>query len=73
MTRQLKITRDQRIGLRYAMPAMTPGQTAGYITHHLQLAGRADWGAPRLPDSPSIRMVVWKGEVIASTEEELLS
>ena len=37
--------------------------------------GRAgvDWGAPRLPDSPSIRMDVWKGEVIASTEEELLS
>jgi transposase len=34
---------------------------------------RAAWGAPRLPDSPSIRMVVWKGEVIASTEEELLS
>jgi hypothetical protein len=31
------------------------------------------WGAPRLPDSPSIRMDVWKGEVIASTEEELLS
>jgi hypothetical protein len=25
---------------------------------------RAAWGAPRLPDSPSIRMVVWKGEVI---------
>jgi type II secretory pathway predicted ATPase ExeA len=24
------------------MPAMTPEQTAGYITHHLQLAGRAD-------------------------------
>jgi type II secretory pathway predicted ATPase ExeA len=42
MTRQLKITRDQRIGLRYAMPAMTAGQTAAYITHHLQLAGRAD-------------------------------
>ena len=33
---------DQRIGLRYAMPAMTPEQTAGDITHHLQLAGRAD-------------------------------
>jgi len=33
---------DQRIGLRYAMPAMTTEQTAGYITHHLQLAGRAD-------------------------------
>jgi hypothetical protein len=31
------------------------------------------WGVPRLPDSPSIRMDVWKGEVIASTEEELLS
>ena len=35
--------------------------------------GTAGWGAPRLPDSPSIRMGVWKGEVIASTEEELLS
>ena len=34
---------------------------------------RETWGAPRLPDSPSIRMDVWKGEVIASTEEELLS
>src|SRR6266571_7017252 len=34
---------------------------------------RENWGAPRLPDSPSIRMDVWKGEVIASTEEELLS
>ena len=33
---------DQRIGLRYAMPAMTGEQTAGYITHHLQLAGRSD-------------------------------
>ena len=32
-----------------------------------------NWGAPKLPDSPSIRMDVWKGEVIASTEEELLS
>jgi hypothetical protein len=31
------------------------------------------WGAPKPPDSPSIRMDVWKGEVIASTEEELLS
>jgi hypothetical protein len=31
------------------------------------------WGAPKLPDSPSNRMDVWKGEVIASTEEELLS
>ena len=33
---------DQRIGLRYAMPAMTPAQTADYITHHLKLAGRSD-------------------------------
>ena len=33
---------DQRIALRYAMPAMTPEQTGGYITHHLKLAGRAD-------------------------------
>src|SRR5260370_1055362 len=29
---------DQRIGLRYAMPAMTPAQTSDYITHHLKLA-----------------------------------
>ena len=33
---------DQRIGLRYAMPAMTGEQTAAYLTHHLQLAGRSD-------------------------------
>ena len=33
---------DQRIALRYAMPALTAGQTAGYITHHLKLAGRSD-------------------------------
>ena len=31
------------------------------------------WSAPKLPDSPSNRMDVWKGEVIAPTEEELLS
>jgi hypothetical protein len=36
-------------------------------------SGEGTWGAPKLPDSPSIRMDVWKGEVIASTEEELLS
>ena len=30
-------------------------------------------GCPEASDSPSIRMDVWKGEVIASTEEELLS
>jgi type II secretory pathway predicted ATPase ExeA len=33
---------DQRIALRYAMPAMTPEQTGTYITHHLKLAGRSD-------------------------------
>jgi type II secretory pathway predicted ATPase ExeA len=33
---------DQRIGLRYSMPAMTREETAGYITHHLKLAGRSD-------------------------------
>lgn len=33
---------DQRIGLRYAMPAMTTEETASYITHHLKLAGRSD-------------------------------
>jgi hypothetical protein len=33
----------------------------------------ASWSAPKLPDSPSNRMDVWKGEVIAPAEEELLS
>jgi len=33
---------DQRIALRYAMPAMTAEQTSGYLTHHLKLAGRSD-------------------------------
>jgi type II secretory pathway predicted ATPase ExeA len=33
---------DQRIALRYAMPAMATEETASYITHHLKLAGRSD-------------------------------
>ena len=33
---------DQRIALRYAIPAMTAAQTASYISHHLKLAGRSD-------------------------------
>jgi type II secretory pathway predicted ATPase ExeA len=33
---------DQRIALRYAIPAMTAAETASYITHHLKLAGRTD-------------------------------
>lgn len=33
---------DQRIGLRYAMPGMEPGETTDYISHHLTLAGRTD-------------------------------
>ena len=33
---------DQRIALRFAMPAMTPAETTSYISHHLNLAGRSD-------------------------------
>ena len=33
---------DQRIALRYAMPRMTAAETAGYLRHHLKLAGRSD-------------------------------
>jgi type II secretory pathway predicted ATPase ExeA len=33
---------DQRIGLRYTLPGMTPAETTSYLTHHLKLAGRAD-------------------------------
>jgi type II secretory pathway predicted ATPase ExeA len=33
---------DQRIALRYTLPAMTAEETASYIRHHLTLAGRSD-------------------------------
>jgi type II secretory pathway predicted ATPase ExeA len=33
---------DQRIALRYTLPAMTPDETSNYIRHHLALAGRSD-------------------------------
>lgn len=33
---------DQRIGLRYAMPPMTPEETGSYLRHHLSIAGRSD-------------------------------
>jgi type II secretory pathway predicted ATPase ExeA len=33
---------DQRITLRYAMNGMTDTETASYLTHHLNLAGRSD-------------------------------
>ncbi len=33
---------DQRIALRYALPAMTEPETRDYLTHHLKLAGRSD-------------------------------
>ena len=33
---------EQRIALRYAMPPMTPTETASYLKHHLALAGRSD-------------------------------
>lgn len=33
---------DQRIGLRYSMPPMTPTETGHYLAHHLALAGRKD-------------------------------
>jgi type II secretory pathway predicted ATPase ExeA len=33
---------EQRVGLRYTMPAMNAQETSSYITHHLKLAGRGD-------------------------------
>ena len=33
---------EQRITVRRAMTGMTSDETAGYIRHHLQLAGRSD-------------------------------
>jgi type II secretory pathway predicted ATPase ExeA len=33
---------DQRISVRHHMSGMTNDETAGYIRHHLSLAGRSD-------------------------------
>ena len=33
---------DQRVSVRYALAGMTAQDTAGYLTHHLKIAGRAD-------------------------------
>jgi type II secretory pathway predicted ATPase ExeA len=33
---------EQRTSLRYTMPGMTQSETASYISHHVNLAGRAD-------------------------------
>ena len=33
---------DQRIALRYHLDGMDLGETVGYLTHHLKLAGRSD-------------------------------
>ena len=33
---------DQRIAVRYHMTGMTAEETAGYLRHHLALAGRSD-------------------------------
>jgi hypothetical protein len=33
---------DQRILVRYALAGMTATETAGYITHHVKIAGRTD-------------------------------
>jgi type II secretory pathway predicted ATPase ExeA len=46
LRRQMKLAvlaaLEQRIGLRYSMPPMTPTETTGYVKHHLALAGRSD-------------------------------
>ena len=33
---------DQRIAVRYALPGMSPADTADYIRHHTRIAGRDD-------------------------------
>ncbi len=33
---------DQRVALRYSMTGMDRDETAGYVVHHLRLAGRSD-------------------------------
>ncbi len=57
------------------LPAASSGLPKDSVVNVTALVtpDKTDWGAPKLPDSPSNRMDVWKGEVIASTEEELLT
>ena len=77
LERDFRITKADDLDLRpiyHYLPGRVRGHVlicmlACYLTWHL----RAAWGAPKLPDSPSNRMDVWKGEVIAPTEEELLT
>lgn len=33
---------DQRVALRYSMAGMDAPETAGYVAHHLKIAGRSD-------------------------------
>ena len=33
---------DQRVGMRYAIPGLSPEETTSYVQHHLALAGRSD-------------------------------
>lgn len=33
---------DQRVALRYSMAGMDSAETAGYVAHHLKIAGRSD-------------------------------
>lgn len=33
---------DQRVALRYSMTGMDASETAGYVAHHLKIAGRSD-------------------------------
>jgi type II secretory pathway predicted ATPase ExeA len=33
---------DQRLTLRYVVPPMSAEETAGYVSHHVKLAGRSD-------------------------------
>lgn len=33
---------DQRIAVRFQMNGMSRDETAGYVTHHLKLAGRSE-------------------------------
>ena len=57
-----------------ARPSPTwPPRAPRHDTDGKPAPSQARTTAPRLPDSPSIRMDVWKGEIIASTEEELLT
>jgi type II secretory pathway predicted ATPase ExeA len=51
---------DQRIGMRFCLPAMDLSESATYLRHHLELAGRKD---PLIADDAVARLHRFSGGI----------